>query len=229
MVEDKGCKGRVRTLNKWDRGEIETGLKGQGVERGKNNCKKDRNKEDRYLRNQLLYQQFLLIIMRTFSTKLKDYLNIILPYIPCYFEKNKVKYYSDRIFPHFPRYFKICTFTAKQRQLIDAHPSEKQGGRPLPEKMGGFHSPPRPGKLGAQEEKADTFQSFNFDFKNRFKNFFCMRHHFHPKLHMVLTWLKVQFTVKKIQGGFFARGDNKFRAIFQFFPKNIVILTLTPL
>ena len=35
MVEDKGCKGRVRTLNKWDRGEIEIGLKGQGVERGK--------------------------------------------------------------------------------------------------------------------------------------------------------------------------------------------------
>lgn len=29
--------------------------------------------------------------MRTFSTKLKDYLNKILPYFHCYFEKNKVK------------------------------------------------------------------------------------------------------------------------------------------
>lgn len=30
MEEDKGCKGRVRTSKKRDRGEIETGLQGQG-------------------------------------------------------------------------------------------------------------------------------------------------------------------------------------------------------
>lgn len=81
--------------------------------------------------------------MRTFSTKLKDYLNKILPYFPCYFEKNKVK--CIILIKFFLIYLTISKYVLSRpnRGSLWTATLMENWGSPLSlKKYGGFYCPP---------------------------------------------------------------------------------------